>query len=243
MKVSLPPRGVPGARSAAAVTGVLLLVAGLAASGTAARGDEGLARLRAGNARFVADPAAARSLGPGSRTAPAAGDAPFAAVVSCADSRVPPETIFQAGPGELFVVRAAGHVADRAVLASIEYAAEHLGVPLIVVMGHELCAAVKTVSEMPETTTHGPNLEYLVKAIQPAVARTAGQPAAARLRAAILANVEETINDLVTKSTTLRQRAAAGRVTIVGAYYELTSGSVHFSEPVFVPSINAVASH
>jgi carbonic anhydrase len=127
------------------------------------------------------------------------------------------------------------------VLASIEYAAEHLNVPLIVVMGHEMCGAVKAAVETPAGTSLGPHLDYMLKAIRPAVERTAGQPAEARLRAAILENVEETINDLMTKSTALRHLSDSGRIKLVGAYYELASGQVHFSEMVHVPAKKSAA--
>ena len=204
---------------------------------------ESVARLKAGNARFVANPSDALPVDAAQRAALATGQTPFATVVSCADSRVPPEIIFRAGLGELFVIRAAGHVADHSVLASVEYAAEHLHVPLVVVMGHEMCGAVKAALETPAGTSLGPNLDYLVKAIRPAVGRTAGQPADTRLRAAILENVEETINDLLTKSAILQRLAATGEVKLVGAYYELSTGRVHFSEMVHVPARAAVSTH
>jgi carbonic anhydrase len=125
-----------------------------------------------------------------------------------------------------------GHVTDRSVLASLEYGAEHLHTPLLVVMGHESCGVVKAAMDTPATTSQGPNLSYLLKAIRPAVARAATQPATIRLRAAILANVEETINQLLDSSTALKGLAEGQRLTMVGAYYELATGRVHFSEPV-----------
>jgi carbonic anhydrase len=205
---------------------------------------ESVTRLKDGNARFVGNPAEARTMTPAERSALAKGQSPFATVLSCADSRVPPEVIFRATPGELFVVRAAGHVADHSVLASVEYAAEHLHVPLVVVMGHEMCGAVKAAVETPAGTSLGPNLDHLLKAIRPAVARTASRPAETRLRAAILENVEETINHLLTKSAVLRHLAEADKIALVGAYYELASGRVHFSEIVHVPArADANASH
>jgi carbonic anhydrase len=213
----------------------------MAANGAASTPAESVARLKAGNARFAANPSEALPVDAASRAALAKGQTPFATVVSCADSRVPPEVIFRAGLGELFVIRAAGHVADHSVLASVEYAAEHLHVPLIVVMGHEMCGAVKAAVETPAGTSLGPNLDYLVKAIRPAVARTAGHASATRLRAAILENVEETINDLLTKSAILRHLSSTDQVKLVGAYYELASGRVHFSEIVHVPATGAAA--
>jgi carbonic anhydrase len=230
-------------RLAIALTGILTIGISVAANGSAPTPADGVARLKAGNARFVANPAEALAIDADKRAALAKGQSPFATILSCADSRVPPEVIFHAGLGELFVVRAAGHVADHSVLASVEYGAEHLHIPLVVVMGHEMCGAVKAAVETPAGTSMGPNLDYLLKAIRPAVARTAGQPAAVRLRAAILENVEETINDLLAKSTVLRHLSDAGSIRLIGAYYELASGRVHFSEMAYVPAKTAAAQH
>lgn len=193
---------------------------------------EALARLKDGNAEFVANPSGALPISVELRTALAKGQAPSATVLSCSDSRVPPEIIFRAGLGELFVVRAVGEVADRAVLASVEYGAEHLHTPLIVVMGHESCGAVKAAMETPATKSMGVNLDYVLKAIRPAVAAAASAPEAAQLKTAILENVEKSINDLVGSSSVLRRRFDAREVGIVGAYYELSTGRVHFSEPL-----------
>ena len=221
---------------AVVVVAALTVVGRLAASepSKAVKAAESLTRLKGGNARFVADPGGALPIDAARRTALAQGQTPFASVLSCADSRVPPEIVFHTGLGDLFVVRAAGHVADRAVLASLEYAAEHLHVPLIVVMGHEMCGAVRAAVETPASKSLGPNLDYLVKAIRPAVARAASEPEAARLRAAILSNVEETVNSLLERSAILKHLAESGEIGLVGGYYELASGRVIFSEPVSV---------
>lgn len=196
---------------------------------------EAVARLKAGNARFAENAAEALPIDAARRTALAGGQAPFATVLSCADSRVPPEVIFNTGLGDLFVVRVAGHVTDRSVLASVEYGAEHLHTPVIVVMGHESCGAVKAAVETPAGASLGPNLDYLIKAIRPSVARAAADADAVGLRGAILANVEETINDLLEQSAILKHLAESGQVTLVGAYYELSTGRAHFSEPVRMP--------
>ena len=185
-----------------------------------------------GNATFVASPDSPLPISASRRAALATGQSPFAMVLSCADSRVPPEVIFHVGLGDLFVVRSAGHVADRAVLASLEYGAEHLKTPLLVVMGHEFCGAVKAAIETPAGVSMGPNLDFLLKAIQPSVARTASTPEKQRLRAAVLDNVEEQINDLVKDSAILRHLTETGALTIVGAYYELSSGRVLFSDVI-----------
>jgi len=196
---------------------------------------EALARLKAGNAVFAANPEAALPIDAARRSALTQTQSPFATVLSCSDSRVPPEVIFHAGLGDLFVVRSAGNVTDRAILASVEYAADHLHVPLVVVMGHESCGAVKAAVETPATQSMGPNLDYLLKAIRPSVAATASTPDASRLRAAILRNVEESVNDLAGKSPLLKHLWETGTVTFVGAYYELSSGRVSFSEPASAP--------
>ncbi len=197
-------------------------------------GETSLSKLKAGNARFAANPSVAPPIDAARRAAVAAGQSPFAMVLSCADSRVPPEIIFNVGLGDLFVVRAAGHVSDHAVAASLEYGAEHLHAPLLVVMGHESCGAVKAAVEAKPGVSAGPNLDYLIRAIQPAVKRTASS-GQARIKAAILANVEESINDLLEQSAVLQHLTAAGKLSIVGAYYELATGRVHFSEAVQTP--------
>ena len=198
-----------------------------------------LARLQAGNARFVADAPQPAPLGAPRRQELAKGQHPFAIVLSCADSRVPPEHVFNVGLGDLFVVRTAGEVTDRAVLASVEYAAEHLGASLLVVMGHEACGAVKAAAESHGASL-GPNLDYLVQAIAPAVKRTKGEQD--QIRAAIFANVEQVINDVLAKSAILRERAEKGELQMVGAYYELASGKVSFSQPVAATALT-VAEH
>jgi len=116
-----------------------------------------LATLKAGNAIFVTHPGEPLPIDSAKRTAAARGRAPLAAVLSCADATVPPEVVFHAGLGELFVVRAAGPVADRSVLASLEYAVEALHVPLIVVMGHEACGIVQAGLEGSDGTKVGSN--------------------------------------------------------------------------------------
>jgi carbonic anhydrase len=106
---------------------------------------------------------------------------------------------------------------------------------VIVVMGHESCGAVKAAVETPAGASLGPNLDYLIKAIRPSVARAAADADAVGLRGAILANVEETINDLLEQSAILKHLAESDQVTLVGAYYELSTGRAHFSEPVRMP--------
>ncbi len=147
---------------------------------------DALARLRAGNERFVKDASVTVPLGSTTRQALATGQNPFATILSCADSRVPPDNIFNTGLGELFVIRAAGEVVDRSVMASLEDGAEHLHTPLL--------------------------LQFLVSAIRAGITRSSSERH--ELRAAILANVEQVINDALGGSQILRtpcSRQPSGR--------------------------------
>jgi carbonic anhydrase len=200
-----------------------------------AKARESLGRLKAGNDRFVKNASAPVSLSAVTRQSLTKGQTPFAMVLSCADSRVPPEYIFNTGLGELFVIRAAGEVIDRSVLASLEYGAEHLHIPLLVVMGHESCGAVKAAVEGAEV--EGPNLEYLVKAIKAGTKFTSSEQV--ELRAAILSNVEQVINDAIAGSAILRHAVESGQLQMVGAYYELGSGRAVFSEPASTTTASA----
>jgi carbonic anhydrase len=195
-------------------------------------GASALTRLRLGNGRFVADASEALPITSPRRAALAQGQSPFATVLSCADSRVPPEVIFHTGLGDLFVVRSAAHVTDRAVLATLEYGVDRLHTPLLVVMGHESCGIVKAALDSSAAQSSEPNLDYLLKSLRPAVSRAASQANDVRLRAAILANVEETINQLLDTSAIIKRLAETQKLTLVGGYYELATGRVHFSEPV-----------
>jgi carbonic anhydrase len=197
----------------------------------------GIGRLKVGNERFVKNASAPVSLSAFTRQELTKGQSPFAMVLSCADSRVPPEYIFNAGLGELFVVRAAGEVVDKSVLATLEYGAEHLHIPLLVVMGHESCGAVKAVVDNAEVA--GPNLEYMMKAIRVGVTRSGVERS--NIKSAILANVEQSINDALGSSDILRHAVDGGKLQVVGAYYELGSGRVSFSEPIGEPQPGVTA--
>jgi carbonic anhydrase len=187
-----------------------------------------LGRLKVGNQRFVKNASAPVSLSPATRQGLVASQKPYAMVLTCADSRVPPEYIFNSGLGELFTVRTAGEVMDKSILATLEYGAEHLHIPLMVVMGHESCGAVK--AAVDDAAVTGPNLSYMLKAIKAGTTRTSSEKM--EIRAAILANVEQVINDALAGSEILKHGVDGGTLQIVGAYYELSSGRVIFSEPI-----------
>lgn len=186
-----------------------------------------LGRLKAGNDRFAQGAPAPLATGASTRETVARQSRPFAMVLSCADARVPPELVFNAGLGDLYVVRSLGGVADKAVVASLEHGVTALGVPLLVVMGHESCDLVGRALSGEAAT--GAAQEYVLAAIRTGTDRL---PADRRdLRSAVLATVEQEINDVLGASEPLRQAVGAGRLQVVGAYYELTSGRVIFSEP------------
>ena len=217
-----------------ATTAALLVLAMAIGSAQVEKGPiAGIARLKAGNERFVSDPATPPSADVEKRKALVKGQTPFAMVLSCADSRVPPEMIFNVGLGELFIIRTAGQVTDKAVLASIEYGAEHLNVPLLVVMGHDSCGAVKAAIETKAgAPSLGPNLDALIGAIKPAFERMSTPADLDHLRDAVLANIEEVVNDILAGSAVVKHLVGNGTLQMVGAFYELDTGRVRFSKPV-----------
>jgi carbonic anhydrase len=213
-----------------------LLVGPAVAAGADASVAEGIARLRRGNAAFVAGQFDLKRIGAARRAELAASQKPFATILSCADSRVPPEVVFAQGLGDLFVVRVAGAVPDRAVLGSLEYAAEHLHVPLLVVLGHLGCGAVKAALESSppaRVDAAAANLEHILAALRPAAAPTAGE-ADRRWAGAVYASVRQNLDDLLKQSPVLSELAASGKLGLLGAVYELDSGRVKFSQPVAV---------
>ena len=147
---------------------------------------------------------------------------PSAIVVGCSDSRVPPEILFDAGVGDLFVIRVAGNVLGRDALGSLEYAVEHLETPLLVILGHSDCGAVSAVVNGTFTSE---NLAGIANAIRPAVAATEGVPGD-WIDLAAQENVRRIVRDLPSTSTIVADAVAAGRLTLVPAYYDLRTGAV-----------------
>lgn len=152
----------------------------------------------------------------------AKGQKPHAIILSCADSRVPPEVVFDKGLGDLFVIRVAGNIAESAELASIEYAAEHLNVPLVVVMGHKRCGAIQAAAG---TGDPGGHITDLVKQIQPSVNRARGM-AGDLVDNAVHTNIEDVVKNLRRSQPILNQMVESGQLRIVGAYYDLDTGKV-----------------
>lgn len=179
-------------------------------------------RLAAGNARYAARETSAPQPVLEQRAATAAGQQPFAIVLSCADSRVPPELLFDQGIGDLFVIRNAGNLVDDYVLGSIEYAVEHLGTRLIVVLGHERCGAVTAALASDSAPGH---VQSIVREIQPAVASVAEVDSGERLDAAIASNARRVADQI--KSQGNFGEATEG-VVITTAVYDLNTGLVQW---------------
>jgi carbonic anhydrase len=185
-----------------------------------------LARLREGNARYQAFRQAHPRLDPEWRAELAAGQNPFAAVLGCADSRVPPELIFDQGLGDLFVVRVAGNVVDETVLGSLEFAVNRLEVPLVLVLGHEGCGAVTAaLGDAPPPGALG----ALVRRVNPALQHAELPPdGAERVNAAARANARHVAQAL---SEALPGVTGAARTRVLPAFYRLEDGAVELLEP------------
>lgn len=157
------------------------------------------------------------------------GQKPHAVVLSCSDSRVPPEIVFDQKLGELFTVRTAGQTLGANAVGSIEYAAEHLGPRLIVVMGHTACGAVKAAyGTLAGASAGTPALDELVHDIHPRIASFKGQPPSENFEKESWANVHGVIKDLLARSKMLTDMQAAGKIKIVPALYDLKTGKVTF---------------
>jgi carbonic anhydrase len=192
--------------------------------------DIALQILMDGNQRFTSGQANCPHRNESRRREVASGQKPFAAILGCSDSRVPPEIIFDCGLGDLFIVRTAGHVIDRAVLGSLELGVVELGVPLILVLGHENCGAVKETLEVLDghAQAHGQMIS-LVEGIQPAVEKARGK-AGDRVDNVVRANVELTVNQL-NNSSIISAAIETGQIQVIGARYDLHSGVVEIIIP------------
>ena len=147
--------------------------------------------------------------------------------------------MFNTGLGDIFVIRTAGEVIDKSILASVEYGAEQLHIPLLVVMGHESCGAVTAAAQAKDEPTSA-SMAYLLKAIR--AARRQPKQEGEEIKSLILANVEQVINDAMSGSPVLQRMVDAGRLGVIGAYYELVSGRVMFLEMVRSESSSRSAS-
>lgn len=201
---------------------------------------DALQRLREGNAHFVAGARSVAALSSQlDREKHAAGQRPFAIILTCSDSRVPAEMIFDQGIGDLFVIRVAGNVVAPSLVGSVEFAAATFATQLVVVMGHSGCGAVQATLDVIRATLDVPtaNIRDIVDRIRPAVESIvelgANADQAALLQAAIRANVRHSADHLRHGSRLLEELVAQGKVAVVGAEYDLVSGHVEFFD---VPS-------
>jgi carbonic anhydrase len=189
--------------------------------------DAAFARLKSGNERYVDGLMKHQDFG-AERTLLKGGQNPFAGILSCADSRVAPEYIFDAGLGDLFIVRVAGNFAEEDGVASLEYAVKFLGTPLLVVLGHEKCGAVdatiKTVKDGADLPGH---LPHLVEHIAPAVKAVMHEPGDL-LANAIRENVRLNVEKLKSASPILSDYVARNKVRVVGGVYQLKDGHIEW---------------
>ncbi|HEY7067201.1 MAG TPA: carbonic anhydrase [Chloroflexota bacterium] len=207
-------------------SGRLNVEAAVAAQTPGPTPDQALQRLQDGNQEFVLATQAAGGRGIERRLEVSQGQNPFAIILGCADSRVPPEIVFNTGLGDLFVCRVAGNIETPEIIGSIEYGVQVLGAPLIMVLGHSSCgaldAALAVVTQGAEFQGY---LSGLVDQLTPAAASIAGQPGNP-LDNAIRANVQMTVARLLRRDPDLASRARDGRARVVGGVYDLASGRV-----------------
>jgi carbonic anhydrase len=192
--------------------------------------DEALVRLRDGNTRFVTGEPQAWNAGSERRQELAAvGQHPIACIVTCSDARVPPEILFDQSLGDLYVVRLAGNVVTPEAAASVEFAVEQLRVPVVIVLGHTQCVAMKTALEAGDRETAGPMgalLAHLRVAIESV--RAKGFAEAELYQAAINENARLGAEELLNSSRVVEEAAQSGRVTLLSAVYDLADGTVQW---------------
>jgi carbonic anhydrase len=216
-----------GIASAAAFSGGRgAFAAGATTSVTA---DEALTKLKSGNEKFVSAPQLCAADLIAQRDKVAKGQTPWATIVTCSDSRVSPELLFGGlGVGELFVARNAGNMVDTATMGTIEYGAAELGVPLIVVMGHEKCGAVAAACAVVEKHAKFPgSIGPMVKAIVPAAKAVFGKPGDF-VDNAVRESAMRTAKKVATKSQIVSQLVKATKVKVVAARYDLDNGRIEF---------------
>jgi len=196
----------------------------LAAQEATPSSDSVLRELKAGNEHHVAKRYEHPHQSVARQRELASAQHPHATILSCADSRVAPEIVFDQGLGDLFDVRVAGNVASDTEIASIEYAASHLHTPLCVVMGHQMCGAVTAAAESGAAEGHLPSLLTLIR---PAVQSAKGRPGDL-IDNAVRINVENVVRQLRSSKPVLAEMVDHGTLTVVGAVYSLQTGKVEW---------------
>ncbi len=198
-----------------------------------------LERLRQGNQRFVSGVRSREALTSQTRRSEVAtGQEPFAIIVGCSDSRVPPEIVFDQGLGDLFIIRVAGNVVTPPQIGSVEFAAQRFGTRLVVVLGHSRCGAVlATLEELQQPTeSQSPNLDSIVECIRPSVAALLATELKhdpdALLQQAVRANIRASVSALRLQSEILEQLLHKDGLVVAGAEYSLETGLVDFFDGV-----------
>ena len=213
-------------QGALAATAVAALPRALRAMPNSIPPSAALQRLMDGNARYVQNKIDLKDFTAG-RAARAAAQYPVAAILGCADSRVAPEFIFDQDPGELFVCRVAGNYMNVDILASLEYGVEVLGAPLVMVLGHTNCGAVKAVLQYEKDRKALPgHLQMLLDAVSPGVVEAMRQGPTDELNRAIEANVRHNAQRLRQAHPVIAKAVEEKRVDVVSAVYELATGQV-----------------
>lgn len=184
--------------------------------------DANLKKLLDGNKRYVNEKAKHPHQSSRRRKEVSKGQKPFAIVVGCSDSRIPPEIVFDQGLGDLFIVRVAGNIVDNVALGSIEYAVDHLGVELVVVLGHGACGAVTAASKGSKAPGH---IGCIMEAIAPALKTVKGKEGDF-VDNAIKANVDIVVSRIATTDPILSKSVKKGTLKVVGTYYNIESGVV-----------------
>jgi carbonic anhydrase len=228
---SICENGSPGRRHLFAAGAALLATTTIPAAQaqTAARPatpDAALQAMMEGNARYIADQTRPRAFS-ARRAAHAQGQAPFAAVLGCADSRIAPELAFDQEPGDLFVVRVAGNFVTPDGLGSLEFGAAVLGTKLILVLGHTSCGAVNaTVEALQKGNTLPGHIAGLVSAMKPGIEPVLAQPGDDLIRRALVANVRHNVRRLETATPILADLVARKALAVKGGIYDLATGRV-----------------
>lgn len=215
--------------------GVFFVVAIFAAASSAVAedADQALKKLMEGNKRYVSGTCIQRDLSDAKRKELSKGQKPSAIVVTCSDSRVSPELLFDHSIGDVFVVRTAGNVVDKIALGSIEYAAEHLHSPLVYVLGHEKCGAVKATLDTIEAKGKPEgNIGAILEKVMPAAvaANKKGGSKDEILEYAIKENVKNTSNEIMAKSSIIQHLVHENKVKIAAGEYSLQTGQVEAVE-------------
>ncbi len=196
---------------------------------TSVTADQAFAKLKAGNEKYVSAPQLCAVDLSKQRQSVAKAQTPWATIISCSDSRVPPELLFGGlGIGELFVARNAGNMVDTPTMGTIEYGVEHLGIPLIVVMGHERCGAVSAACAVVEKHAKFPgSIGPMVNAIVPAAKAVYGKPGDF-VDNTVRESAKRTATKIATKSEIVAHLVKANKVKVMAARYDLENGRVEF---------------